>query len=90
MNFHEMLPKNNFTGSLHLEWKRCGRQSCRCARGFLHGPYAYRRWREGAKQRKVYLPMSNLAEFIESQKTFQAQFPRSSEIRNLLREMDDG
>ncbi len=90
MNFPETLPKNSFTGSLHLEWKRCGQQPCRCASGLLHGPYVYRRWREGGKQRKAYLPMSNLSEFIESQKIFQTQFPRSSEIRKLLREMYDG
>ena len=27
-------------GSLHLEWKYCGRENCRCAKGgALHGPY---------------------------------------------------
>ena len=42
-------------GSLHLERKRCGRPNCRCARGQLHGPYWYRRWREGGRQRKGYV-----------------------------------
>ena len=40
-------------GSLHLGWRRCGKANCRCSRGFLHGPYVVRRWREDGRQRKV-------------------------------------
>jgi hypothetical protein len=34
------------TASLQREWRRCGKQRCRCARGILHGPYWYLRWQE--------------------------------------------
>ena len=34
----EMLPKKPI-GSLHLEFKKCGRPNCRCTRDLLHGPY---------------------------------------------------
>src|SRR5687767_3748549 len=47
-------------GSLHLEYKACGRPSCRCARDELHGPYWYRRWSEGSRQRKEYVPTREL------------------------------
>lgn len=35
---------------------RCGKPSCRCARGELHGPYWYVYWRDsGGKLRKRYV-----------------------------------
>jgi hypothetical protein len=42
-------------GSVHIEWKRCGRPNCRCERGFLHGPYYYRRLRAQGRQIKRYV-----------------------------------
>ena len=53
MNSGGLLPK---TGSLQAEWRRCGKSTCRCARGTLHGPYWYLRWREGVRQRRRYVP----------------------------------
>ena len=53
MNSGELLPK---TGSLQPEWRRCGKLSCHCATGTPHGPYWYRRWREGSRQRRQYVP----------------------------------
>ena len=43
-------------GSLQVEWRRCGKPRCRCARGDLHGPYWYRYWYEGRRRRKAYVP----------------------------------
>src|SRR6266581_173708 len=53
MNSGGLLPK---TGSLQEEWRRCGKSTCRCASGTLHGPYWYLRWREGGRQRRQYVP----------------------------------
>ena len=33
-------PPPLFEGSFTERWKRCGKSTCRCARGKLHGPYA--------------------------------------------------
>jgi hypothetical protein len=49
----EPLPKMA-VGSLHLEFRRCGRPNCRGRRGLLHGPYLVRRWREKGRQRINY------------------------------------
>ena len=57
------LPKMTL-GSLHLEYKRCGRPNCRCRVGFLHGPYLVRRWRESGRQRKAYVPMKRFTEVL--------------------------
>ncbi len=46
----KMLP-----GSVCVQWVRCGRPNCRCAKGRLHGPYHYHFWREGGKLRKQYV-----------------------------------
>ena len=46
------LPK---TGVVCRQWARCGRPTCRCARGELHGPYDYLFWREGGRLRKRYV-----------------------------------
>jgi hypothetical protein len=55
------LPKiEPLRGSLHLEWKRCGRANCRCSLGRLHGPYSARHWREDGRQRKAYVPATKL------------------------------
>ncbi len=62
-----MSPKGaeagSLTGSLIAEHKRCGKPNCRCARGELHGPYYYRRWRDAfGRQRKAYVPRDRLRE----------------------------
>ena len=59
------LPKTDFLkGSLHLEMKGCGRPNCRCARGYLHGPFFYRRFRQDGRQRKQYVPREKVAETL--------------------------
>jgi hypothetical protein len=37
------------TGSLQREWRRCGRPTCRCTSGMLHGPY----WLFGVRGRQL-------------------------------------
>ena len=53
VNSGGLLPK---IGSLQAEWRRCGKPRCRCARGTLHGPYWYLRWREDGRQCRQYVP----------------------------------
>ena len=56
-----LLPKTEaLPGSLQAELKACGKPACRCARGELHGPYWYRRWREAGRQRRQYVRRSDL------------------------------
>jgi hypothetical protein len=38
-----------------LERVRCGKESCKCAEGQLHGPYWYAYWSEGGKTRSQYV-----------------------------------
>ncbi|MCI0458552.1 MAG: hypothetical protein L0Z62_16435 [Gemmataceae bacterium] len=53
---YETLPKTGpLPGVVCVQWRRCGRTTCRCARGELHGPYFCRFWREGGRLKKVYV-----------------------------------
>ena len=42
-------------GTIHAEYKKCGRPNCRCVRGALHGPFYYWHFRAGGRQRKSYI-----------------------------------
>ena len=48
-------------GAVIPQYVRCGKATCRCARGELHGPYLYRKWREGSRQRKAYVKPQDVA-----------------------------
>lgn len=59
------LPKtNDGRGSVHVEFRRCGKANCRCSRGLPHGPYYVRRWREHGRQRKLLVPREELREVL--------------------------
>jgi hypothetical protein len=81
----DALPKRTI-GSVHLEFKRCGRPSCRCSRGLLHGPYVYRHRREGGRQRKEYVPMKRLSDVVLEIERQWAEAARPTEVRRMLEE----
>lgn len=82
------LPK--MAGSLHLEFKQCGRSQCRCRRGLLHGPYLYRHWREGGRQRKAYVPIRRFTEVMLAVKEHRESAARPSQVAGFLKERRHG
>ena len=56
--FENLLPK--MPGAVCAQMVRCGKPSCKCARGELHGPYFYRFVWEDGKQRKCYVRKEEL------------------------------
>ncbi len=48
------------TPALVAHHVRCGKSTCRCATGDGHGPYWFLYWREGAKQRRRYVPAAEV------------------------------
>jgi hypothetical protein len=51
-------------GALASQGRRCGKTTCRCARGELHGPYTYLSVAApGRRSRMVYVP-AELAEAV--------------------------
>ena len=87
MNNRNLLPKNMLVGSLHLEWKRCARASCKCNKGLLHGPYVYRHWREKGRQHKSYIPMSTLSEVFRVKEALGEQFPQHGDLRRMKKNL---
>ena len=52
-------------GALASQGRRCGKPTCRCARGELHGPYTYLSVPgPGGRSRMIYVP-AELAEVVE-------------------------
>ncbi len=50
----KVLPKI-LRGSVHREFKKCGKSNCKCALGALHGAYYYHFVRVDGKLKKRYL-----------------------------------
>ena len=83
------------SGFLRPEYIRCGKPSCRCARGELHGPYLYRRWREDGRQRRQYVKAADeervraaLEEWRRLHPPVYAARQQLAELRRLLRLLD--
>ena len=58
MKSDQTLPKK---GAVCVQWKRCGRPGCRCARGELHGPYYCLFWRSRGRLHKRYRRLAEAA-----------------------------
>ncbi len=67
-------------GMVHQQMVRCGKVTCHCAGGELHGPYFYRFWRESGRLRKQYVNRAEVdcvrAE-CESRRTLQREMKES-------------
>jgi len=67
-------------GSVHTEFRRCGRPNCRCYNGPPHGPYVVRRWRDGGRQRKAYVAPSQVVPTLRAIEAYRASCPPLSQI----------
>jgi len=82
-------------GILRAELVACGKPACRCARGQLHGPYWYRRWREDGRQRRQYVRPAEVERVREALVAWKHLHPPAdllrrelAELRRLLRERE--
>src|SRR5256885_6539252 len=60
MKTENPLPKM-IPGTLHAQMIRCGKPSCKCARGQLHGPYFYHFQRINGSLVKHYIKAADVA-----------------------------
>ncbi len=74
-------------GAVIAQYVRCGKAGCRCARGELHGPYWYRKWREGSRQHKTYVPRVDLAA-VRAACDEERQFLRLGRLARALGQQD--
>ena len=83
-----MFPKvAPLPGSLQLEWRRCGKPGCRCARGQPHGPYAVRIWYEDGRRRKRYVPREEVAKVAAGIARWRELHPPAWTMRQALAEL---
>lgn len=68
-------------GVICVQWVRCGKPGCRCTSGKLHGPYWYRFWRDGERQRKMYVRKADLE---RTRAACEAWQQRSAELQGIL------
>jgi hypothetical protein len=71
-------------GSLHAAWVRCGKAGCRCAQGWLHGPYWRRQWREGRRTRRQYVKRADVERVREQLAAWRAAHPPVATVRQHL------
>lgn len=74
-------------GSLRAEFRRCGKPTCRCARGQLHGPYYCRRWWENGRQHKAYVRRSQLEDVRAALAAWRQLHPACWTLRRQLAEL---
>jgi len=84
-------PLLGLRGSLHREWKRCGKATCRCAPGRAdraqHGPYFYRSYRVAGLQRRQYVRPADLRVTAAAIARWQAVHPPAWTLRRSLAEL---
>ena len=94
---YRSLPKiGPLPGSLQADLKTCGKPTCRCARGELHGPYWSHRWRDKGRQRRRYVKAADvervrdgLAEWRHLHPPVRSTRELLAELRRLFRQLED-
>ena len=75
-------------GSLIERRISCGKKTCRCADGNLHGPYYYLSRKVRGKTRMIYLKDKDLIQAARAHRTFQKALTRWREVgRKIEREL---
>ena len=91
--FHDHQPGGSFPkitplpGSLQPEWRRCGKPTCRCARGEPHGPYVYHYWYEHGRRRKAYVPRDRVEAVAAGIAAWRRLHPPAWTMRQVLVEL---
>ncbi len=96
------LPKM-MPGSVHAQYVRCGKPSCKCARGELHGAYYYHFLRVDGKRTKRYLKAHEVtlmraaclalraegkAQRANSRETWRRLRKLKSQLRDVVKQLD--
>lgn len=86
-----LLPKM-LPGSVHQQFVRCGKATCKCAGGELHGPYYYHFVRAAGKLTKRYLKAHEVEQMrtacLAWQEELRARRAQSCETWQMIREMN--
>lgn len=89
----DLLPKIAAQGgTVHRQFVRCGKASCKCARGELHGAYYYHFIRVNGKLTKRYLKADQVESLrvacASRQEEDRTRREHSRQNRQMIREMN--
>src|SRR5690242_3392708 len=84
---HKTANLDPLPGSLHTAFVRCGKPTCRCARGQLHGPYWRHQWREGRHIRRRYVRQADVPRVQAALAAWREQHPSVTALRRNLTEI---
>lgn len=79
-------------GSVTVEWRRCGKPSCRCASNRpqdAHGPYARWVWRENGRTRRQYVRLADVQEAVAACALHRELYPSQRALRRVLRDLSN-
>jgi uncharacterized protein DUF6788 len=88
----DTLPKiAAYGGTVHRQFVKCGKASCKCARGELHGAYYYHFVRVNGKLKKRYLKPGQIEQVqdacLKRQEERRAQRAKTRQVWQSLREI---
>lgn len=89
MKTRNLLPKMG-GGSLHLEFKKCGKSNCRCVSGLRHGPYFSILFRSNRRLKKVYVPLQQVSAVLNDLREWKERRSELKQLRLELKELRNG
>jgi hypothetical protein len=81
---------NPLPGSVQPQMVRCGKPWCRCSRGGpQHGPYYYRFYWDAGRQRKIYIPRSEVSQVQEAIRHWKQLHPPAYQLLTSIKELEE-
>ena len=77
----DLLPKKALTGTVCAQMVRCGKATCKCAIGKLHGPYHYYFSRDNGSLTKRYI---RKADVQQTRAACNSRGAQETQIRRLI------
>ena len=75
-------------GLPHTVFRRCGKNNCKCKRGYLHGPYHALSVNKDGKKKIVMIKKTDEAAILKEAKRYQYYQKKMVQIRKINKEID--
>lgn len=80
--------KQMIQGLPHEVYRRCGKKTCKCTRGFKHGPYPALSVHNNGKQKTVMVKKADTHTILKRSKRYRYFQRTLSKIRRINKEID--
>jgi hypothetical protein len=75
-------------GLPHRVFRRCGKNNCKCKRGFLHGPYQALSVNQNGKKKIIMVKKTDEKTVLKEAKRYQYYQKKLVQIRKINKEID--